>query len=119
MYVPPNSVDTVAAPTILIVGAVVSVTLTVLVAVPALPEASVEVYVIVYEPRTSVFTVPVVTTVTAPDASVAVAPDSVYVPPNSTVTVELPVTTTLGAVVSTTLTVLEAVAVLPSRSVAE
>ena len=59
-----------------IVGAEVSTTLTVLVAVPALPEASVAVYVIVYEPTVSVSTVPVITTVTVPEASVAVAPSS-------------------------------------------
>ncbi len=58
-------------------GAVVSVTLTVLVAVPAFPEASVAVDVNVYSPTVSVSTVPEVTTVTAPDASVAVAPASV------------------------------------------
>ena len=55
----------------------VSSTLTVLVAVPALPEASVDVYVRVYVPTALVSTVPVVTTVTAPDKSVAVAPASV------------------------------------------
>ena len=57
-------------------GAVVSVTLTVLVAVPAFPEASVAVYVNVYSPTLDVSTVPVVTTSTVPDASVAVAPAS-------------------------------------------
>ena len=58
-------------------GAVVSTTLTVLVAVPAFSEASVDVYVNVYSPIVSVSTVPVVTTSTSPDASVAVAPASV------------------------------------------
>jgi hypothetical protein len=43
-------------------GAVVSTTLTVLVLVPALPEASVDVYVSVYVPIVSVSTGPVVTT---------------------------------------------------------
>ena len=99
-------------------GAVESVTFTVLVAVPTFPEASVDVYVIVYAPSVFVFTSPVVTTTTVPEASVAVAPASVYVPPNSTVAGLSPVTVTTGAVVSTTLTVLEAVAVLPSLSVA-
>ena len=93
-----------------------SSTLTVLVAVPALPEASVEVYVSVYEPTVSVSTVPDVTTVTVPDASVAVAPASVYVLPNSTVAGLSPVTVTAGAVVSTTLTVLVAVWVFPDGS---
>ena len=58
-------------------GAVVSTTLTVLVAVPALPEASVDVYVTVYDPTVSVSTVPVITTVIVPEASEAVAPCSV------------------------------------------
>ena len=58
-------------------GDVVSVTLTVLVAVPAFPEASVAVYVSVYSPTASKSTVPVVTTSTVPDKSVAVAPGSV------------------------------------------
>ena len=52
-------------------GDTVSVTFTVLVAVPAFPEASVDVYVNVYSPTVSVSTVPVVTTVTDPDSSVA------------------------------------------------
>ena len=64
-------------------GDVVSVTLTVLVAVPAFPEASVDVYVNVYTPTLVVSTVPEVTTSTDPDKSVAVAPASVYVAPNS------------------------------------
>ena len=93
--------------------------MTVLVAVPALPEASVEVYVSVYEPTVSVSTVPVITTVTVPDRSVAVAPSSVYVPPSSTVTVAAPVRVTTGGVVSTTLTVLVAVLVFHAASVAE
>ena len=93
--------------------------MTVLVAIPALPESSVEVYVSVYEPTVSVSTVPDVTTVTGPDTSVAVAPASVYVAPNSTVAGLSPVTTTSGAVVSTTLTVLVAVEVFPAASVAE
>ena len=58
-------------------GAVVSVTLTVLVSVPAFHEASVDVYVIVYSPTAPKSTVPEVTTSTAPDISVAVAPASV------------------------------------------
>ena len=45
-------------------GETVSVTLTVLVAVPAFPEGSVDVYVNVYSPTVSVSTVPVVTTST-------------------------------------------------------
>ena len=44
-----------------ITGSTVSTTFTVLVAVPALPEASVDVYVTVYAPTVSVSTVPVVT----------------------------------------------------------
>ena len=60
-----------------ITGAVVSTTLTVLVAVPELPEASVDVYVTVYEPTVSVSTVPVITTVTVPEVSEAVDPCSV------------------------------------------
>ena len=99
-------------------GDVVSTTFTTLEAVPAFPEASVEVYVSVYEPTVSVSTVPVVTTVTAPDKSVAVAPASVYAVPNSTVAGFSPVTVTTGLVVSTTLTVLDAVAELLSKSVA-
>ena len=63
-------------------------------------------------------TVPVVTTETLPEASVAVAPASEYVPPSSTVAGLAPVTVTTGCVVSTTLTVLVAVAVFPSLSVA-
>ena len=73
---------------------------------------------IVYSPTVSVSTDPVVTTARSPDASVAVAPASVYVAPNSTVAGLSPVTVTTGAVVSTTLTVLVAVAVFPSKSVA-
>jgi len=58
-------------------GAVVSTTFTVLVAVPAFPDGSVDVYVSVYSPTVSVSTLPVVTTVTVPERSVAVAPASV------------------------------------------
>ena len=89
-------------------GFIVSVTLTVLVAVPALSEASVAVYVNVYSPTVSVSTVPEVTTSISPDKSVAVAPASVYVSPSSVVAGLSPVTVTSGAVVSTTLTVLVA-----------
>ena len=98
-----------------IVGGVVSTTLTVLVtAVAALPEASDALYVSVYVPTVSASTVPVVVTVISPDKSLAVAPASVYVEPNSTVTGLSPVTVITGAVVSTTLTVLDAVvAALP------
>ena len=109
MYVVPNSTVAGLSPVTVTAGAVVSTTLTVLVLLAALPEASVEVYVSVYEPTVSVSTVPDVTTVTVPDASVAVAPASVYVVPNSTVAGLSPVTVTTGAVVSTTLTVLDAV----------
>ena len=68
-------------------------------------------------------TAPVVTVtgdnpVTVPEASVAVAPASVYAVPSSAVAGLSPVTVTTGAVVSTTLTVLVAVAVLLSKSVA-
>ena len=66
----------------------------------------------------SVSTVPVDVTEIGPDASVAVALASVYEVPSSTVTVASPVNVITGAVVSTTLTNLDAVAVLPSRSVA-
>ena len=55
---------------------------------------------------------------TSPEASEAVAPASVYVPPSSTEAGLSPVTVTTGAVVSTTFTVLVAVAVFPSKSVA-
>ena len=58
-------------------GTTVSVTFTVLEAVPIFPDASVEVYEIVYDPTVSVSTVPEDTTETVPDASVAVAPASV------------------------------------------
>jgi len=100
-------------------GAVVSTTLTVLVAaVAALPDASEAVYVIVYTPTVSVSTVPEEATVIVPEASVAVAPASVYEVPSSTVAGLSPVIVITGAVVSTTLTVLVAVAVLLSKSVA-
>ena len=95
-----------------------STTFTVLVAVPTFPEASVAVYVSVYVPTVLVSTEPEVATLTSPEASDAVAPASVYEAPNSTVAGLSPVTVTTGAVVSTTFTVLVAVAVLPSRSVA-
>jgi hypothetical protein len=98
-----------------IIGAVVSTTFTVRVAVPVLPEASVAVYVRVYVPTTDVFTLPVVVTVSLP---LAVAPESVYEAPSSTVIGLVPVTVTIGAVVSTTLTVLLAYPVLPELSVA-
>ena len=107
------------SPVTVTTGAVVSTTFTVLVAVPELPDASVEVYVITYDPTVVVSTVPLATAVTAPEASVAVAPASVYVPPSSTVAGLSPVTVTTGAVVSTTLTVLVAEALFPSKSVAE
>ena len=58
----------------------VSTTFTVLVAVPALPEGSVAVYVIVYVPTVLVSTVPVVTRESVKlgsEASVAVAPASI------------------------------------------
>ena len=58
-------------------GTVVSTTFTVLVAVPELPDASVGVYVITYDPTVVVSVA--ATAVTAPEASVAVAPASVYV----------------------------------------
>ena len=61
---------------------------------------------------------PPVTTDTSPEASVAVAPASVYEVPSSTVAGLSPVTVIDGAVVSTTLTVLDAVDVLLSKSVA-
>ena len=77
MYVAPSSTVAGLSPVTTTAGAVVSTTLTVLVAVPELPEASVDVYVSVYEPTVSVSTVPLVLTVTVPDKSVAVAPASV------------------------------------------
>ena len=81
-------------------GDVVSVTLTVLVAVPVFPEASVAEYVSVYAPTVFTSTVPEVTTVTGPDKSVAVAPASVYVSPNSTVAGLSPYTVNTGVKVS-------------------
>ena len=95
-----------------------STTLTVLVAVEVFPDASVAVYVTVYEPTVSVSTSDEEVTVTV-SKSVAVAPASVYVPPSSTVAGLSPVTVITGAVVSTTLTVLVAVEVFPAKSVAE
>ena len=80
--VPPSSVARFVR--LVITGAVVSTTLTVLVAVEEISEASVAVYVIVYAPNTDVSTVPAEVTVTV-SKSVAVAPASVYVPPNSAV----------------------------------
>ena len=106
VYVEPNSTVTGLSPVTVITGAVVSTTLTVLEAVPVLPDASVDVYVSVYDPRASVSTDPEVITLTLPDKSLAVAPASVYVEPSSTVTGLAPFTVTTGAVVSTTLTVL-------------
>ena len=100
-------------------GAVVSTTLTVLVtAVASLPEASVAVYVRVYDPTVLTSTSPVVVAVKVPDISATVAPASVNTAPNSCVTGLSPVSVITGAVVSTTLTTLVAVAVLPSKSVA-
>ena len=61
----------------MITGAVVSTTLTVLVATPVLPDESVAEYVMVYEPTVSVSTDPEEVTETVPDASEAVAPASV------------------------------------------
>ena len=100
-------------------GIVVSTTFTVLESVAVFPDESVDVYVIVYTPSVSGSTVPVETTSTSPERSVAVAPASVYEEPSSTVAGLSPAIVITGAVVSTTLTVLVAVAVFPSRSVAE
>ena len=118
VYVSPNSTVAGLSPVTVTTGFVVSTTFTVLVAVPELPDASVDVYVSVYSPTVVVSTVPEVETVTSPEASVATAPTSVYEEPNSTVTGFKPATITTGAVVSTTLTVLVAVAVFISLSVA-
>ena len=89
----------------------------VLVAVPALPEASVDVKVIVYVPAPRCGSNPELTTVTAPERSVAVAPASAYKLPSSTVTLAVPLRVTAGAVVSVTFTVLVAVPALPEASV--
>ena len=105
-------------PVTVITGAVVSTTLTVLVAVDVLPEGSVPVYVIVYVPTTSVFTVPEEETATAPPRSEPVAPASVYEAPNSTVAGLSPVTDMTGAVVSTTFTVLVVVPTFAQSSIA-
>ena len=70
----------------MITGAVVSTTLTVLVAVAVFPSRSVAVYVTVYEPTAVVSTFPEAITFVDPwNASIAVAPASEYVEPNSTV----------------------------------
>ena len=116
-YASPSSTVAGLSPMIVITGAVVSTTLTVLVAVAVLPLASVAVYVTVYVPTVSVSTVPAEVTVTV-SKSDAVAPASVYVAPSSTVAGLSPVTVTTGAVVSTTLTVLVANDELPDGSVA-
>ena len=58
----------------MIIGAVVSTTFTVLVAVPIFPTASVAVYVNVYSPTVVVVTVPIVVTSSPPSE---VAPASV------------------------------------------
>ena len=62
-----------AAPVIVTTGLVVSTTLIVLVAVPVLPESSVALYVMVYDPTVEVSTVPLDETV----PSVVEAPASV------------------------------------------
>ena len=72
VQVPPSS--TVSVPLVTVTtGAVVSSTVTVLVAVPVLPESSVALYVIAYVPTVAVSTVPLDETV----PSVVVAPASV------------------------------------------
>ena len=81
-------------------GSVVSTTFTVLVAVVELPEASVAVYVIVYEPTVSVSTVPDVVVETCPESSEAVIPGSVYEPPSSTVAGLSPIILIVGGVLS-------------------
>jgi hypothetical protein len=101
-----------------IVGAFVSVTLIVLVAVAVLPDVSVAVYVRIYVPLL-VKTVPVMVTVTdGSHVSVADAPGSTYPEPHSTVIGLTPFKVITGGVPSTTLTVLVTVAVLPELSVA-
>ena len=55
---PPNSTVAGLSPVTVTTGAVVSTTLTVLVAVAVLPSLSVAVYVIVYDPTTLVSTEP-------------------------------------------------------------
>ena len=68
-YVSPSSRVAGLSPKTVIVGGVVSTTFTVLVAVPTLPEASVAVYVNVYEPTVLVSTLPDTTTVSPVSAS--------------------------------------------------
>ena len=62
MYVPPSSAVAGFVPVKVITGAVVSTTLTVLVAVETFPDLSVNVYVNVYAPNVVVSTVPDVKT---------------------------------------------------------
>ena len=89
--------STVSVPGLTVItGAVVSTTVTVLVAVPVLPAASVAVYVIVYVPAILVSKVPETVTVSSPSE---VAPASVQVDPCSTVSVPGKTVIT-GAVVS-------------------
>ena len=115
VYVDPFSMVAGLFPFIVISGAVVSTTFIVLVAVPVFFSVSVAVYVIVYVPTLVVSTVPVDVTVSPPSA---VAPASVYVDPFSTVAGLFPFSVITGAVVSTTLTILVAVCLFPSSSVA-
>ena len=101
---------TVASPTSVITGIVVSSTCTVLVTcVASLPEVSATLYLTEYTPTIAVFTVDTVTIleVKSPsELSVAVAPASVYSDPTSTVTVASPSIVITGIVVSKTCTVL-------------
>ena len=97
VYEAPSSTLSGLAPVTVTTGLVVSTTLTVLEAVPVLPELSVAVYVIVYEPTWPVFTEPDALTVSPVSA---LAPGSVNVPPNSTVIEAFPVRVMTGGVLS-------------------
>ena len=79
-----------------IIGAVVSTTVTVLVAVAVLPAASVAVYIMVYVPGVFVSTVPDTLTVSPP---LEVAPASVQVDPCSTTSVPAK-TVIIGGIIS-------------------
>ena len=101
VYVTSNSADVGLPPVTVITGAVVSTTLTVLVALAELPAASVAEYVRVYEPTVEVSTVPLTETLKAPSLrSVAEAPGSVKADPNSTDKVLAPLRVTTGGSIS-------------------
>ena len=96
-YEPPNSTEAGLSPAIVKTGAVVSTTLTVLVVEPTLPQSSIAVYVIVYEPTELESTEPLITTCSPVSA---VAPASMYTLPSSTVAGLLPLRLITGEVES-------------------